>query len=987
MAENETQVGVVSLGMKLADADFLKQVNSVASQASSIMNKAFAKGADFSGVQKAIGTIGKDVGAEMSKGIESGVKDAVKVAESIKLPTIKVEQSKGYLESQLETTVAALDNTNARLHMQQKLVDSLRESWKVLDETGQGDSEKGMKMQANLLNAESAMIKLQMASDQTAQKANAVEEAIAKIGNDAPALMERVAESTTQAKSNLTEMAEAATESVSKVSEAAATTGEKTSEVASGVSEVKRQVDELGSSAAKVVPPIMQIGKAGQTMGKNVAKGSNVGGKALQGMGSAGKKTSNIVEKIFRRMAMMYVLRSIRQAISGIGDSFTRAGNQIPGFGKQIDGFAKSANTLKGSFAAMFMPLAQVAIPILVRLMDAVTAAFNKIAALFAMLSGQKSVIVAADSTAQYTDAIDSNTGAAKKNQRQLAGFDTITRLGSNKDSGGGGGGSGSAGTIFKEVPVDTNGLSKFASILDPVLKKAGELKDIFLGGFTKGLGGDFFASLDRSKQHIAGIGNSLKNIFTSREVTGAINSFADKAAEAYGKVSGSVASVGATIGEFFLGSIDKFLSQNGDFLKDRIVGIFDVWGDVGTIVSDFYVSIADIFEVFRGDTAKQIGADLLGIFATGFLGVREAAGLFMRDILDLIVTPIKENTDGIKEAFENTMIPISTWLSTLKESAQETFEKFFEVYDDKVKPALDGIKDGISSMVETLLDNYNTHVAPVLKRLGDQFSEMWKTHIQPVLDKIIELFGLVSEAVSTVFRNVFVPIYNWIVSTIVPIVMPIFENFGRTCMNVFGHIGDAVGGFVDILKGFLNFIIGVFTGDWGRAWDSVSQIFEGFGDQLKGVINGILALVEGMANGVVSGINTVIRAIKKINFTIPDWVPGVGGMGINFNGLSEIPSVSLPRLAQGGFVKANTPQLAMIGDNKREGEIVAPESKLREAVVDGLVAALPRLMQAMGGGQMATAGAPNFLVQIGDREVVDVVVSEMGRRDRRTNR
>jgi len=37
-----------------------------------------------------------------------------------------------------------------------------------------------------------------------------------------------------------------------------------------------------------------------------------------------------------------------------------------------------------------------------------------------------------------------------------------------------------------------------------------------------------------------------------------------------------------------------------------------------------------------------------------------------------------------------------------------------------------------------------------------------------------------------------------------------------------------------------------------------------------------------------------------------------------------------LPYLAQGGYVKANTPQLAVIGDNKREGEIVAPESKLQ---------------------------------------------------------
>ena len=57
----------------------------------------------------------------------------------------------------------------------------------------------------------------------------------------------------------------------------------------------------------------------------------------------------------------------------------------------------------------------------------------------------------------------------------------------------------------------------------------------------------------------------------------------------------------------------------------------------------------------------------------------------------------------------------------------------------------------------------------------------------------------------------------------------------------------------------------------------------------------------------------------------VPSWVPGLGGKGIN------IPKI--PKLAQGGFVKANTPQLAMIGDNRHYGEIVAPEDKLQAMV------------------------------------------------------
>ena len=44
-----------------------------------------------------------------------------------------------------------------------------------------------------------------------------------------------------------------------------------------------------------------------------------------------------------------------------------------------------------------------------------------------------------------------------------------------------------------------------------------------------------------------------------------------------------------------------------------------------------------------------------------------------------------------------------------------------------------------------------------------------------------------------------------------------------------------------------------------------------------------------------------------------------------------------MPKLAQGGYVKANTPQLAMIGDNKTQGEIVAPEDKMLDMILTAL--------------------------------------------------
>lgn len=93
-----------------------------------------------------------------------------------------------------------------------------------------------------------------------------------------------------------------------------------------------------------------------------------------------------------------------------------------------------------------------------------------------------------------------------------------------------------------------------------------------------------------------------------------------------------------------------------------------------------------------------------------------------------------------------------------------------------------------------------------------------------------------------------------------------------------------------------------------------------------KAAINAVIAIVE-------NGANKIVDILNKISFSVPDWVPSLGGKRFGFN----LNHISIPRLAQGGWVAANSPRLAIIGDNTREGEIVTPESKIREQVMAAL--------------------------------------------------
>lgn len=153
-----------------------------------------------------------------------------------------------------------------------------------------------------------------------------------------------------------------------------------------------------------------------------------------------------------------------------------------------------------------------------------------------------------------------------------------------------------------------------------------------------------------------------------------------------------------------------------------------------------------------------------------------------------------------------------------------------------------------------------------------------------------------------------------------------IMNGFFQNCSNIFGDVKKIFGGLTD-------FVSGIFSGNWSQAWGGIvsafSGIFGGMVDIAKSPINLIIGLINGMLSGIESGINWITSKVNSLGFDVPDWVPGIGGNHFGF----DLPSVSfgsIPYLAQGGYVKPNTPQLAMIGDNRHQGEVVAPEDKLK---------------------------------------------------------
>ena len=114
--------------------------------------------------------------------------------------------------------------------------------------------------------------------------------------------------------------------------------------------------------------------------------------------------------------------------------------------------------------------------------------------------------------------------------------------------------------------------------------------------------------------------------------------------------------------------------------------------------------------------------------------------------------------------------------------------------------------------------------------------------------------------------------------------------------------------------------------------WEAARKQFEWAAKHLKDIkakisltLDAAISDIKGLVNGVIAKINQKLHYLR--------W-PRLDVGGISVGGGQLFPGYSasrpIPQLAQGGFVGRNTPRLAVIGDNRREGEIVSPESKLQ---------------------------------------------------------
>lgn len=414
--------------------------------------------------------------------------------------------------------------------------------------------------------------------------------------------------------------------------------------------------------------------------------------------------------------------------------------------------------------------------------------------------------------------------------------------------------------------------LDKMSKPLKKIIDRFKQLAKLIAKGFWDGLG-DYEPILDGIKKDLDSIWKSLKDIFTDSEVTKAANNFLDSFAYAIGQVAGSFARIGLTIAQNIIGGIEKFLKQNTQRIKNYLIDMFNIGSEIAQIGGNLAVAFADVFSVFGEETAQQITANLIGIFTEIGMVLTETAAKLGRDILNMIAQPFIDNKDILKSAIEGSLGVIETVTSGVLTVVQNLSDAISRLYDEHVKPFFDSIANGLSSIFETLITGYNTYVLPVFQGLAEQIKGLLEGPLGDTILKIETFLGKLIDSLKLLWESVLVPLINWIIANLLPVVAKIIDVVGTVAIKVIKSLIKIIGDVADTLSGIIDFLVGVFTGDWELAWQGIKEIADGAWSFIKDVVSGAWEIIKTVTKGALSIIKSIIstawNAIKALTSTI----------------------------------------------------------------------------------------------------------------------
>lgn len=378
-------------------------------------------------------------------------------------------------------------------------------------------------------------------------------------------------------------------------------------------------------------------------------------------------------------------------------------------------------------------------------------------------------------------------------------------------------------------------------------------------------------------------------------KISGAFSGFKTAIADIPGPVLAIIAIVAALAAGF------KYLWETNEDFRNNVTA---VWEELQGSFSELGGKISDMLDQLM-PLISEIASTVLTAFGQIAEAVLPILIQLISELLPVIIGLIDQLLPVLTQIIESVLTVLVDVINQLLPLVMQIIEAVLPVLLQLVQAILPIITQIVEAVLPVLIQLINTilpiitqiisAVLPVLVEILNALTpilNMVISLLQPILNLIISLVEPILNLIMAAIQPL-IEIFATLISTILEPIMPILSAVANIITSVLGTAIQAIQPIIQsltsVFQGLIDFITGVFSGNWSQAWNGIVQVFGGLWDSLVGI-------VKAPINAVIGLINKAIGALNSISVTIPDWVPIVGG---NTFGI-DIPTI--PMLASGGF-------------------------------------------------------------------------------------
>ena len=359
------------------------------------------------------------------------------------------------------------------------------------------------------------------------------------------------------------------------------------------------------------------------------------------------------------------------------------------------------------------------------------------------------------------------------------------------------------------------------------------------------------------------------------------------------------------------------FENLNGALVgvTELVLGLYMVLGPtaagIGLVVAGISLLVTGLHDAMDvGFNAQNLLMTISGILITS-VGIAALTGSWIPLLIGGITTLLVIITNAFGDS--------EVLLKGFKDILDGFLEFFTGIFTGDIEKAIGGIGkifSGLTTVFDVVLDSLRNMITSALDWLDEKTGGKFHDIITLIKDTVTEAFDTVKGIVDSVIYTV-----------------------------------------EEVLSGLIKFITGAFTGDWKSAWEGVKQIF-------KGIFDGLVGIFGSVVNIIIRALNWLIDKMNRISFTVPNWVPGIGGRSVGIN-ITPLREYAIPHLAQGAVIPPNREFMAVLGDQRHGTNIEAPLDTIKQAVAEVLG-------QNGSGGKQIT-----IVVQLNGKEMFRQMVNE----------